>query len=179
MPRLLNSLLNGEIDFKYPDNKNWRQDRKQGFAIAYSAPIDTYTDGVLVLPEHKGRGLAQFHRLGIIRGFTPWALRGAIAKGQVTLVENSTMLGMLSQVQLGRSDGAYLNINVARHILTLAPPDQAKLVFDDSLPYDRDSYALSTLKHPELIAELSRYLEREKDSVAQIRARFLAKLERD
>ena len=70
--RLYHEFLpdNAYLDFKFPDNPKWKVELKAGKTIHYSQPILSYTDGVVVLPKNKGRGLKRLKVLGTAMGFT-------------------------------------------------------------------------------------------------------------
>ena len=70
--RLYNNFLDQKLDFKYPDNPNWKQKLKRGTQVHYSQPVAEYIDGVVVLPERKGQGVKQLKTLGTVLGFTAW-----------------------------------------------------------------------------------------------------------
>lgn len=163
--RLYAELLSGGIDLKFPDNPIWASDAKQGQRVTYSAPVIGYVDGVMVRPEHLGRGMGGLHVLGTVSGFTPppeW--QDAIRDGRVQAKENPRMDLLLKQVALERLDGAYVSVAVANYHLDAVrgvPGDRvfdAKLVFDATLPHSRDFYRLSTVDHPQVIAEFDAWM---------------------
>jgi hypothetical protein len=61
--QLTQHLLNGSIDFKYPDSPNWAGDLKGGKGIVYSQPVVQYVDGVLVAPKRQGQGSADLGQM--------------------------------------------------------------------------------------------------------------------
>lgn len=160
------------LDFKYPDNQYWEQALRKHATVYYSKPVMPYIDGVLVLPQNKGRPLDQFKVLGTMTGFTPWNYLDLIKAGRVTLFENDSFLSLLKQVTLKRVDGAYVNIEVARYQLreVLHQPDA--LVYDPGLPHTSDFYYLSSVKHPAIIAEFNAFLAREPALYEQIRKKL-------
>lgn len=160
------------LDFKYPDNRVWEKQYRKGVDIHYSKPVMPYVDGVLVLPENKGRGVKQFKVLGTMTGFTPWVYTDMIKDKRVSLFENDSFLALLKQVQLKRVDGAYVNVEVAKYQLreVLRQPDA--LVFDPDLPHTSDFYYLSSVKHPAIIEEFNAFLAKEKGLYEQIRKKL-------
>jgi ABC-type amino acid transport substrate-binding protein len=67
--RLLPALLQGEVDFKYPDSGNWSPSRKAGVNLHYSQAVVSYVDGVLVAPQYQGHSIERLKRLTIVDGF--------------------------------------------------------------------------------------------------------------
>ncbi len=145
---------------------------RKAVTVHYSRPVMPYIDGVLVLPENKGRALKDFKVLGTMTGFTPWNYLDLIKDKRVTLFENDGFISLLKQVTLGRVDGAYVNIEVARYQLreVLRQPDA--LVFDPGLPHTKDYYYLSSVKHPAIIKEFNEFLVKEPQVYEQIRKKL-------
>lgn len=170
--RLYQAFLSGAVDLKYPDNPQWQADLKKGKAIAYSRAIADFIDGVMVQPRRKGAGLDGLKVLGTVLGFTPWDYLGRIKAGSVRLLENGSLSGLLEQTILGRIDGAYVNPAVARYQLENVLHKPGALVFDPELPHTKGAYLASSIKHPDLIKDLNRYLSEERESVWAILRRY-------
>lgn len=172
--RLFAELLAGGVDAKFPDNPHWTVEGKEGHKVAYSRPVITYVDGVMVPPGGLGRGVASIRILGTVSGFTPIAWLGRIQSGSVQVKENPKLTLLLKQAALKRTDGAYASVAVAHHYLDRVLAMPGALVFDPSLPHSRDHYHLSSVAHPELVAEFDAWLAANKTLVADIKARFQA-----
>jgi polar amino acid transport system substrate-binding protein len=168
----LENLKNKSLDFQYPDNGYWESQLRKGVTVHYSKPVMPFIDGVLVLPENKGRGLKNFKVLGTMTGFTPWNYLDLIKQKRVTVFENDGFIALLKQVSLKRVDGAYINVEVAKYQLreTLHQPDA--LVFDPDLPHTKDFYYVSSVKHPKVIQELNAFLASERALYEQIRKKL-------
>ncbi|OIQ86452.1 bacterial extracellular solute-binding protein, family 3 [mine drainage metagenome] len=156
--RLFRELVAGVIDFKFPDNPLWQAALKQGHAVAYSDPVADYVDGVLVLPQNYGKGPAAIHSLGTVRGFTAYDWLDRIKGGSVRLEENPSFSGLMLQGMAQRVDGVYANVAVSYQTLEQRLHKTGGLVFDPGLPHSRSSYRLSTVKHPEIVADFNRWL---------------------
>lgn len=157
--RLFQFLVNGKIDFKYPDSPHWNPTVKNGVEVTYSSPVAPYVDGVMVRPENLKRKPGDFRKLGTVTGFTPYAWLDRLAEEGVNLHENPSFSGLLRQTIAGRVDGAYVNEAVARHYMRFQLQRPEALVFKPALPHVRDNYYLSTTKHSGLIDELNQWLE--------------------
>jgi hypothetical protein len=167
--RLYSNLEAGRIDFKYPDNAQWFAEERAGKPYAYSSEVAPFTDGVMVVPENKGKGKNALRRLGSIQGFQPWGYRDAIASGEVTLVEERGFVRLLRSAVEGNVDGAFMNVDVAKHQVTHILEMPGAIVFDPELPYSKGSYHLSTLKHPEVIKQLNRYIAENQPFIQQLK----------
>ncbi len=158
--RLLNDFLAAKVDFKFPDDPQWNADLKQGHRIYYSQAAAAYTDGVLVLPEHLGKGLRRIRVLGTQRGFTPWPYLPQIESGQMSMSLSNHVSSLLQMAINGRVDAIYLNPQVARRALMADRLPADALVFDPGLPHIEGHYFLSSLQYPEVIAEFDAFLRK-------------------
>jgi hypothetical protein len=170
--QLTHHLLNGSIDFKYPDSPNWAGDLKGGKGIAYSQPVVQYVDGVLVAPKRQGQGIDQLARLAVVDGWTPWTYQDRIGAGQTEVVRSADLGQMIKQALKQQADGAYYNVVVATYYLDNIRARPGALVFDPKLPHTRGTFALSSLRHPELIQRFDRFLAEHKAEVDALKARY-------
>ena len=149
----------GELDFRFPDNPYWVADQKTGINIKY-APVLGFTDGIVLLPKNRNKGIENLKKLGIPTGFTPYKYLGLINEGKIKLFEAYRYNELYHQVIAGRVDGAYVNIKVARFYFSqIKKSDDLPVVFDPSLPHSTGFHYLSSIKHPEVIAELDTFLK--------------------
>ncbi len=170
--RLFKSLINKQIDFKFPDNPYWSAKQKVGKDIVYSKPVTEYIDGVMVLPEKKGLGYMALKKLGTVMGFTAWEYLDKEQKGFVNIYENSDFEGLLKQTLIGRVDGAYINPVVANYHLDNTLKKPGALVFDPDLPHTKSNYLLSTSKHPDIIKAFDEFLTNNKKQIDDIKVRL-------
>ncbi|NKN34045.1 substrate-binding periplasmic protein [Marichromatium bheemlicum] len=171
VPRMVVSLLRGEVDFLYPDDPSWRTEARNGQSFHYSAPVASYIDGTLVRPESLGQGIERVRRLGIVVGFTPYAWCERLQTGAPLLRENAGFAALLDQLHSGRIDAAYANVAVAAERARQSFGRADALVFDPELPQVRGDYRLSTRAHPALLARFDRWLAREVEQVAALKRR--------
>jgi polar amino acid transport system substrate-binding protein len=167
--RLLSDFLNDRVDFKYPDNPRWNADQKQGYALHYSQAAAPAIDGVLVKPRFLGQGKERLRRLGTQRGFTPWPYLDEINAGKIMLIQANQIDSLLAMAMSDRVDGVYLNPQVVRH--QLYNNAGSGLVFDPKLPYQDDHYFLSSIKHPEVIAQFDAFLTSQAELVQSLKDR--------
>lgn len=171
--RLFNDFVNGKFDLKFPDNSYWAGDLKKGKNVTYSDPALEYIDGSLVLPANSGKGKEQVKRLGIVRGFTPWEYLGDIKSGKVKTQESTKISQLMQSAEAGRVDAVYFNVQVARYFLNHSKEFSENLVeFDDSLPHTRSHYHLSSIKHPEVIAQFNEFMKHEAALVDSLRKKY-------
>jgi ABC-type amino acid transport substrate-binding protein len=169
--RLYAELLSDGIDLKFPDNAEWNGEAKAGKDVVYSNPVIAYIDGVSVRAENAGKGVDAIRTLGTVAGFTPFAWQERIQAGKVQLRENPRMEQLLRQVVLGRVDGAYVSVAVMNYYLDHVMDMPGALVFSPSLPHSRDYYRLSTVHHPEVLAEFNAWMAANQPLIAAIKER--------
>ena len=135
------------MDFKIPANEYWQSDIKKSknLTISYSDPVVNFIDGVMVLPENIGGGVAEINSLGGVAGFTPWSYLGQINSGAIKVKENNSITGILGQGILGRVQGVYINIDVGKYYLNNELNASDKLVFDEALPHIKSSGSFENL----------------------------------
>ena len=153
--RLTMYLVDGDIDFKFPDHSNWSPDIKEGASIFYSDPVISYVDGVFVKPENKGGG--DIRILGSVLGFTPWDWMEKIEGGAVALKEARDLGSLVELAITGRIDGAYVNTHVVKHYLQSSGKLDL-LVFDSDLSHVKSEYMMSTAKHGDIVKEFNVWL---------------------
>lgn len=170
--RLLSNFLAGDLDFKFPDNPQWKTAQKQGHKIHYSQPVLPYTDGVLVLPRHLGQGQQRIKVLGTQLGFTPSPYLLAIESGAMSLTQSNRIDSLLRMAISGRVDAVYLNPLVARHALLAAKLPSTALVFDPELAHVDDHYYLSSLRHPEVIAAFDAFLREQPALLHRLKGKY-------
>jgi hypothetical protein len=169
--RLMQAMVNGDVDLKYPDNAFWSADLKEGKSITYSAPVVEAIDGVMVLPENLGQPVESIERLGTVLGFTAFAWMDRIQSGAVALTENSSFSGMVRQALAGRIDGAYANQDVVRRVLTDIGMEAETLVFDEGLPHSVSNYHLSSATHSEVVEKFDAWMAANPDVIAELKSK--------
>lgn len=170
--RLFASFFQGQFDFKFPDNPYWQKDLRTGKNIVYSAPVVAYIDGALVRPEMRDATLDKIKILVTVAGFTPWAWLDPIKNKQVTLRENANFTALAQQVITRRADAAYASVAVVNHQLDNVLKTPGALVFNSKLPHSRDSYFLSTLTRPEVVAEFDAWQKARQDFVRNLKKKY-------
>lgn len=153
---LFGAFKSGQVDLKFPDNPKWAMEFKKGLDISYSRAALTSIDGVMVLPNAKGKG--RLKRLGTIMGFTRTAYREDIKKGKISRHEHENIAGLMKLIKANLIDGVYSNIFVTRYFLQSSQYGANFVVFDNSLAFEETQFRLSTTSHPEVINQFDQFL---------------------
>jgi len=154
----LSLLINKSIDFKYPDSPLWNVNNKAESInpIYYSKAIVSYFDGVFVHKDNAKYTLNQIKNLGVIRGFTPEPFIGMITNNDINLTEYSTSEYLLRALEAKRVEAVYINIAVAKY--QIKSKSIKNLVFHKDLPSAKGTYHVSTIKYPQIIELIDRYI---------------------
>jgi len=166
--RLFQSFVDGQLDFKYPDNFLWHPEMKMNLAIQYSDPIVSFIDGISVPPHSIGRTIETFHLIGTVRGFT----RPSWSGNQLQFLENDSFQGIVEQALIGRVEGVYANIDVVSYLLENVVKRPDELVFDASLPYVSGHYRLSSIKHPDVIRAFNVWMQSNQMFLQALKAQY-------
>lgn len=167
--RLLQSVLSGEVDFKFPDNDFWAKDAKGSAKIVYSTAVFNTKEGAMVLPKRKDA--TEIKSLGTILGFTAFPFLDLIKSKKIELSENPDIDNLVKQGLAERVEGLYLNVDVANYRLKEMGKEGA-LVLAEKLPMDKTEFKMSSVKNPKIIAEFSEFLKSDAAAVAEIKAKF-------
>lgn len=170
--RLYKDFLDKNLDFKFPDNPKWRNDLKGEQKVFYSEPVFEYIDGTMVTPNRIKSGKEKIKKVGTVLGFTVWDYLTDIQSGSMTTSEYPDFSELLRAGVKGLVDGVYINIAVGNYHLDESLKQPQALVFDPSLPHTRDSYRLSSLKHPALLERFSSFLKSHAKELDAIRKQY-------
>ena len=165
--RLNIELIEGKIDFKYPDNPKWRG--RDISKLTFSAPVFQYVEGANVPPELYG---TEVRTLAIIRGFTPIPYLEGIERGLVEVTEHNSLRAAVRFVLLGRTDAVYGERHVVQYYLRHLMGKPGALVFDDSRPLARDHYHLSSATQPDMLNDFSQWLQENRHKIAVLKNSF-------
>ena len=171
--RLFQSFVDNEFDFKYPDNPIWSAGLKEGKKIVYSVPVMPSTDGVMVLPENFGKKtFDEIKLLATIRGFTAPQWTEKRRTGKVIMGENDSSKLLVKQALAGRIEGAYANIDILKYVLREIYNKPDALVFDTTLPYLRQYYHLSSIRHPNIIEDFNAWVQQNEEYINSLKNKY-------
>ena len=171
--------LAGKLDLRFPDNPYWVADQKKWIDIKYS-PVLKFTDGVLVLPKNKGKGIGSIKVLGMPLGFTPFEYIDLVNEGKIKLIENAGYDGLYKQVLSEKIDGAYANTRVARFYWSqIKGVSEFPVIYDPDLPHTTDYYHISSFKYKNIIDEIDAFLKDPNNKAAIEDLKRIYKFDRD
>ncbi|CAH0537567.1 substrate-binding periplasmic protein [Vibrio marisflavi] len=169
--RLFHDLVNKKVDLKFPDNPYWGSDIKGEQSISYSTSALKYTDGVLVPAKQVGK--SKINRLGMVRGFTPYALLDQINAGVIKIKEFNSIDGLLkSMAHRDDLDGAYFNVDVAVYAMKSLGIPSNTIVYDASIPHIDSDYLLSSASHPDVIKQFDEFLVKNKAWIKELKGKY-------
>lgn len=163
--------LDNLVDFIYPDNPNWAKFQGSQQQRLFSEPLVQNWGTTLVLPKNKQLELAQVRTLAVIHGFTPVAWLALKPDNKFKFYEVPNAVTAINMVLKGQLDAADVEYHVARHILARQQQSDA-LVVADKLPMTRVNFHLSTIRHPQVLAQFNQFLLTHQNEIAQIKAGY-------
>jgi len=152
--RLYSFLINGDIDFKFPDNPTWKPILKEGKDIYYSKPLFETNDVTISL---AGFDKSKIMKIGVIRGYTPIPFLAKIQNNEVSVSEVNSVNALIGLLTKKRVDAIYIN----KEMFMRLKPDKRIFNLKDLSPVIRTKYHLSTIKYPELLKVFDSYLAKE------------------
>jgi polar amino acid transport system substrate-binding protein len=168
--RLYSSTTSG-IDLIYPDNPLWQQYMEPGTDKFYSSPVIFTLGSTLVKPELQHITLEKFRSLAVIHGFVPTQWLALKSQHKYRMVDVPDVASALGLVLKGRLDGANIEFNVAQHYLrSIAAQDQ--LVIAEQLPFTQLPFLMSTVKHPQLLAQFDLFLQENAAEVVALKRKY-------
>lgn len=169
--RLFSVFLAGRVDFKYPDSPNWSSQMKKSHGIIYSKSTTSIIDGILTLRENSDLLLDEFKVIGSIRGFSPWPYMSWVQTGKITLIEAEGMDQLFRLLKAGRIHGAYINVVVGTNYIK-QHYQGLDVVWNHNLPFGKDNYFLSSIKHGDVIEEFDRFLITYKKDIDKLKGKY-------
>lgn len=167
--RITPQLLDGQLDLSFPDNPNWRQDIKQGLALSYTEAFVPFQDVVFVMPEHVGQPLKT---LGVVRGFTPKRFQQQMEAGQLAINEATAPANLVKMVLARRIDGVVLAWPVGAYQLRQLGQAEALRIDPAHSAKFELHYRLSTLRHPQLVAQFNEFLKGEQAALMALQKQY-------
>ena len=170
---LYQSLLDNDIDFKFPDNETWKNDIKINHSIHYSSPIIDSADGTVVRKDKSGRKPYHIKKVSLVKGFTPWPWMDYSNKtGHLlpTFIETDSLNEAIKLATEGKVDGIFGNVGVIKNRLKKdASQPNDYLIFDRGLPFNEINYKVSTKNHPDIINMLDVFLQENRHYISSIK----------
>ena len=163
-------LVQKSLDLKFPDNAHWNGDSKKGLKITYSTGLVAVTEGLMVTPANKDKTIVA--KIVTLRGFTPYPYFDQIKDKKVLLTEVNTADSAINMVDAGRADGAYLGVMAGNYIMAEVMKKPGVLVYNDKLPHSKNDFSLSSIAHPQVVQQMNEFLNKEKDTVAKLKAKY-------
>lgn len=160
-----------DIDFKYPDNRDWRQDEQIKRPVIYSTEVVRLTAGTTVPFNKLGIKRDNIKRLGTILGFYPTLYKDRVDAGYTTIINDPSVLSVIRMSMNGIVDGTNLDYSVINHHLKSLGKAKA-LLMDKSLPHMTFGFHLSTLKHPDMIARFNQFYADNQALIKRLKAKY-------
>ncbi|OUR59993.1 hypothetical protein A9Q74_15785 [Colwellia sp. 39_35_sub15_T18] len=159
------------IDFKFPDNMIWRDDKQNKLNITFSQSVIELMAGSYVLASNAKYRRDDVKRLATIFGFSPTLWFDKVATKEIELIEENSPLSIVKHVLHGNVDATNIDSNVIRHNLKLLKNPQT-IILNTHIKHEVFSYYLSSIKHPEIIKQFDDFLQNNAKLVLQLKKKY-------
>lgn len=165
-------FVDSKLDFIFPDNPNWMSEQKKSITVHY-APTLEFTTGVLVRNQFMGAGVSHLKVLGVPLGFVPYPFQQLMSAGAMRIEESTEYDSLYQKLILGRVDGAYMDVRVAKYYWSkIKKSNDPPIEYDPDLPHASDYFCLSSINHPEIIKEFQQFLDANKALIDSLKAKY-------
>lgn len=163
--------IKDKIDFKYPDNEQWRANDSNQQNITYSNQVITSIAGSIVLNNNTNFTVEKIKRLGTITGFYPTLWINRIKNNQIQLVEYNNVVSVIRLLIHGMVDAINLDYSVVNFHLNEINKNKL-LIMDKSLPHQKTIFHLSTIKHPKVINKFNLFLKNNQLLIQKLKDKY-------
>jgi len=159
------------IDFKFPDNVRWRDDKQNKLNITFSQSVVKLMAGSYVLKSNANYKRDDIKKLGTIFGFVPTLWFDKLESKELELIEENTPFGIVKHILHGNVDATNVDSNVIRHNLKLIENPKA-IVLNTNIKHEIYSYHLSSIKHPKIIKQFDDFLQSNPKLLQQLKKKY-------
>lgn len=159
------------IDFKFPDNVRWRNDKQNKLNITFSQSVIKLMAGSYVLKSNKNYQRADVKKLGTIFGFVPTMWFDKLDSKELRLIEENTPFAVIKHLLHGNVDATNIDSNVIRHNLKRLNKPEA-IVLNTNIKHEVYSYHLSSIQYPEIIKQFDGFLQNNAELVQQLKEKY-------
>jgi hypothetical protein len=164
------------VDFKYPDNPDWATDYwpnlKVNKKIFYSIPDVITKTGIAARRKDYVQSVSQCNTFGFIRGFTPQIYVKFLLEESIEILSVGSLNSLVEVLILERANCIYISKDVLKYHLEKKLNQREAVLFQEHLPYDVQSFSLSSILYPDLIEKYNQFLIDKKLEISIIRQRY-------
>ena len=159
------------IDFKFPDNVRWRDEKQNKLNITFSQSVIKLMAGSFVLKKNTQYQKSDIKKLATIFGFALTLWSDEIENDKVEVIEESTPYSIVKHVLYGNVEATNIDYNVIRHALKRLNKPEA-IVLNTNIKHEVYSYHLSSIQHPEMIKQFDVFLQNNAKLVQQLKEKY-------
>jgi len=159
------------IDFKFPDNFRWRNDKTNKLNITFSTSVVQLMAGSYVLKSKQHSSRNQIKKLGTILGFVPTLWFDKLENNQLEVIEETSPLSVIKHLVYGNVDATNIDPNVIRYNLKRLNKE-GQVVLNKNIKHEVFAYHLSSIKYPKVIKEFDSFLQTNQDFVKRLKIKY-------
>ncbi|WP_165734995.1 amino acid ABC transporter substrate-binding protein [Pseudoalteromonas sp. C8] len=165
------------VDFKYPDNPQWKPSYKASFGdlneIIYSQPTVVTKTGIASL--NKNITIDECVSFATVRGFMPQSFKPLMNNENVELIETANVMELIEMLLRERVECIYisndvLNYNIVKYFKLTRP-----VYFQNELPVDLQAFLLSSIDYPDVIKKFDTFLLSHKVQIQELKKEYQIK----
>ena len=162
------------VDFKYPDNSQWKESYKASFIdvndIIYSLPTVTTKTGIASLK--KAITINECISFATVRGFAPQSFKSLMYNEKVELIETSNVKELIELLLKERVKCIYisndvLDYNIVKYFKLIRP-----VYFQNQLSVDLQTFSLSSIEYPEIVKKFDQFLVSHKIQINKLKQQY-------
>lgn len=159
------------IDFKFPDNVRWRDDKQNKLQITFSQSVVKLMAGTFVLKDNAQYNKEDIKKMVTIFGFAATLWLDEIKNKKLKLIEESNPYSIVKHILYSNVDATNIDSNVIRHNLRLLKKPKA-IVLNTNIHHEVYSYHLSSIRHPEIIKQFDEFVQNNPQLLQQLKKKY-------
>jgi len=167
------------IDFKFPDNRRWRDDGGKRLGLIFSAPVVKLMAGSFVLKSRVNELTRdKVTKLATVFGFYPILWADLVNNHQINVLSENSPMSIVKHLLYGNVDVTNIDLNVINYQLGRLNR-QGEIVLSMQLPHETYDYYLSTIHFPKVITEFNMFLKNHRQLLKALKQKHHIKEELD
>jgi polar amino acid transport system substrate-binding protein len=164
-------FIEQNIDFKFPDNIRWREDKKNKLNIVFSDPVIQLEAGTYVLLKNRDTYKGGVKSLVTITGFHPSLWLNEVETKQIVLQQVDSPISIVKHLLRGHADATNIDRNVINWQLEQLG-ESKQIVLAKKIPHQKFYYHFSSIKHPEIIKQFNIFLADNKKYIESLKKKY-------
>ncbi len=164
-------FIEQNIDFKFPDNDRWREDKEYTLNIVFSQPVIQLKGGTYVLKKNSNFTSDKVRKLATITGFHPTLWLNEVKNKQVILYQESSPLSIVRHLLRENTDATNIDKNVINYQLKKLHKENT-VVLAKNITHQNYYYHFSSIKYPAIIELFNKFLADNQKYIESLKQKY-------